>query len=514
MYKVLFADDEVMNHQLLENLVEWNKLGFEIAGTATDGVETIRMYEEIHPDVIFMDIRMPFMDGLECIRMIREEDLAVRIVIVSAYGDFTYAQRAIQYGVQDFLVKPVSRLVLNQLVEKIRLSLEKREKLAEGDTHELELQYLKIKRDIMEEKKHLLEGKYEDFFKKVKSAVYVRCMTAECESIGLEETERVGEELKKALAEAGSTSVWSMTESAGRVLVLSGKTGIGTEALERMKNSGGRILDFFVTGENSDAADLSAFFYEIYHMENPGFYRTDGTVCRKGQIGCFKDHPEEFMEEIPFHELFVHGGTEELNAFFHRMIEQAESEFWNPLILKNRILDVLVTLKLKFKEYYPRESFCLLRNIRTEELKRIDKAAYLEKYTERIAEQMYDFWKKVWEDESREGLVVRKANIYAGEHFTESDFSTQKTADHIGMSRNYFVTVYKETARIGFWDYVTGCRIDRAKELLLSTEETAGNIARSVGYESEYHFSRKFKEITGSTPNQYRKTEKSAKKKG
>ena len=113
MYKVCFADDEIMNHQ--EKLVDWEKYGFEIV----DGVEALQLYEEQKPDLFLIDIKMPCMDGLECAKLIREAD-SIKIVIVSAYSEFTYAQKAIQYGVQDFVVKPISRIVLNNLVEKIR----------------------------------------------------------------------------------------------------------------------------------------------------------------------------------------------------------------------------------------------------------------------------------------------------------------------------------------------------------------------------------------------------------
>ena len=106
MYKVCFVDDETINYQLFEKMVPWEEKGFLIAGTAADGLEALQMYEQVQPDLIFMDIQLPLMDGLECVRCIREENQDVQIVIVSAYSDFSYAQKAIRYGVQDFLLKP------------------------------------------------------------------------------------------------------------------------------------------------------------------------------------------------------------------------------------------------------------------------------------------------------------------------------------------------------------------------------------------------------------------------
>ena len=79
-----------------------------------------------------MDIQLPMMDGIECIRWIREVDKTVQIVIVSAYGEFNYAQKAIRYGVQEFLLKPVSRVMLNQIVNQVKENLDHREKNKES----------------------------------------------------------------------------------------------------------------------------------------------------------------------------------------------------------------------------------------------------------------------------------------------------------------------------------------------------------------------------------------------
>ena len=102
--------------------------------------------------------------------------------------------------------------------------------------------------------------------------------------------------------------------------------------------------------------------------------------------------------------------------------------------------------------------------------------------------------------------MVYAANFYAEEHFHEEDFSVKKAASYVGMSGNYFISLYKEVTGQGFWDYVTSLRIRRATELLVTTDDTIGNIARAIGYKNEYHFSRKFKEITGDSPSQYRKS--------
>ena len=101
--------------------------------------------------------------------------------------------------------------------------------------------------------------------------------------------------------------------------------------------------------------------------------------------------------------------------------------------------------------------------------------------------------------------LVFKANSFAELKFSDPGFSVLMAADFIGISKNYFTSLYKEKAGIGYWDYVTKLRMQKAKELLTTTEDTIGAVARAIGYESEYHFSRKFKEYTGQSPNRYRR---------
>ena len=81
----------------------------------------------------------------------------------------------------------------------------------------------------------------------------------------------------------------------------------------------------------------------------------------------------------------------------------------------------------------------------------------------------------------------------------------QQVASHVGLSKNYFLTIFRQEMGQRFWDYVTGLRMERAKQLLRETDKTVYEISIMVGYESEYHFSRKFKQIIGMKASEYRR---------
>ena len=197
---------------------------------------------------------------------------------------------------------------------------------------------------------------------------------------------------------------------------------------------------------------------------------------------------------------------EDITAFFDPYIERAAQNKLAPDLLKSKLFDMLVMIKLKLQNTRSEDAFYLLRNISLEELSRIEKVSFLKHRPHEIMKELFWTWTKIIRANSKENKVIYAANFYAEEHFHEEDFSVKKAASYGGMSGNYFISLYKEVTGQGFWDYVTGLRIRRATELLVTTDDTIGNIARAIGYKNEYHFSRKFKEITGDSPSQYRKS--------
>lgn len=144
MHQVLLVDDEVYARKGLRKLIRWEACGFEVAGEANDGDEACTQIEQLQPDVVITDIRMPETDGLELIRRMVERDAQVLakskqpyFIIVSGYNDFAYAQQAVRYGVQDYILKPIDEVELEGTLCKLAKELN-RHKLAEQTRRELE----------------------------------------------------------------------------------------------------------------------------------------------------------------------------------------------------------------------------------------------------------------------------------------------------------------------------------------------------------------------------------------
>ena len=104
MYRVMIIDDEKALRSLLKASVNWKEMGLEIAGEAASGIEAINTIDKFHPDIIFVDIRMPFMDGIEFSKIALKRYPGVKIIILTAFDEFEYAKQCIGLGITDYLL--------------------------------------------------------------------------------------------------------------------------------------------------------------------------------------------------------------------------------------------------------------------------------------------------------------------------------------------------------------------------------------------------------------------------
>lgn len=107
MCRVILADDEHLEIEALKIIINEKVKNIDIVGEAYNGEDVIKMNDSLNPDVIFMDVIMPGIDGLEAARIIKEKDSSKKIVLMSVYDDFQLVQRALKIKVEDYLLKPI-----------------------------------------------------------------------------------------------------------------------------------------------------------------------------------------------------------------------------------------------------------------------------------------------------------------------------------------------------------------------------------------------------------------------
>ena len=156
MLKVMIVDNESAIRKGLVHCIHWGDLGCEIAAQADDGMMALEQIPVIQPNIVISDIRMPGMDGLELAEIIARDYPGIKVIILTGYPDFAYAQRAIQYHVVDFVLKPMTVENLTNAIEKAkaaiaedRSSQDLQEKLSTTSARNMELQQSMLLHDLI-----------------------------------------------------------------------------------------------------------------------------------------------------------------------------------------------------------------------------------------------------------------------------------------------------------------------------------------------------------------------------
>lgn len=495
MYKVLLVDDEIRNYNFFEKMVNWEDKGFEIIGTAADGVEALKKYEELQPDLIFMDVQLPMMDGMECIRWIREVDRNVQIVIVSAYGDFNYAQKAIRYGVQDFLLKPVSRVMLNQIVNQMKENLDHREKnSANWFNNELAADLKDWINSDDEKFKKLNSSEENSLFRILIKERNIK-----------DQTDKIKKTLE-TLEESGKFQRIRACVLTENYIYLAAAQGYEDEIKDFIKEleQQNYQTEVYCWTENASEEEKQSFRKPDPEFENYGFYENPDNFYCIDQMPYTETEIGQSEYEKMIQDALLHNEPQILENYVRQTFEIAYQQKVKPRKLKEWVLELLLYLKLNLNKYEGVNTTSILRNVRVEEIYRVYSAQKLEEYlTDKINEVFEDI--NMNNSKGRLNSIVIRAKSMADEHYCEKDFSVQKVADEIGISKNYFISLYKTQSGTGYWEYVTQLRMEKAQKLLRLTDDTIVTIAEKVGYDSEYYFSRKFKAYHGMSPREYRK---------
>ncbi len=120
MYRILLVDDEILVRDAIRENIDWGAMDCQLVGDCENGRQAMEFVTEHPVDIVLTDICMPYMDGMELSKFLHEEYPDIFIVIFSGFGEFEYAQKAIQYGVSEYLLKPVTAMELREVIGRVK----------------------------------------------------------------------------------------------------------------------------------------------------------------------------------------------------------------------------------------------------------------------------------------------------------------------------------------------------------------------------------------------------------
>lgn len=498
MYKVLVVDDEVPIRQWLEFCIK--KLGeYEVVGTGANGAEGYSLFRKTNPDIVITDIRMPGMDGLEMIEMIQEINPAVYVLVLTSHEEFSYARRAIQAGIKDYILKTeISEESLKKILEKGTQTLEGYQK-QESEVQVTEM----VERDkylrslvLSERNGEIGQAQLRQYGVDFLSHSYVVLDVKSAEKgkrFGLEETESM-ERIHKIYVDMEHTVLIIVFDKQSSVSS-SRQEEVCMELCSKILNQGDFCIG--ISGIWDSPYKIGSALRQAYESSFQGFYHKKQKVFKAEQN--VKQKPEKGENyKIRFSKELLNQNYEKVVQIKENMKEAIKAE--TPLdvnAVKELYIFFMVTL-LHFVKEDVEKLEIRIQDLRkkTEECENIEKLNVL-------IDTVFDDSLKVKGNQEL-SYAVRTAIAYMEENYSEQ-LTLSEVAGYVALSAEYLSRIFKEETGIKFVVYLNNIRLKHALQLLESTNLKVYEIAEQVGYSNLSYFSTVFKKNFGQNPFEYKK---------
>lgn len=533
MLKVLIADDEELIRRMIEKLIDWEAMGLSLVGNAENGLQVLSLIEELHPDIVITDIRMPGIDGLEMIAQASEkaENHGVKLdfVIISGYRNFEYAHQALTMGVRHYLLKPIDRTELTETLEQIireRKKSQKTEESGHTDT-DRENYYRRNARQhylnsILEETGMGTAGsdsleKRLDFSGSCCQAFLAKIDWTEEGEVAFGLLEILQTVIEKEEESWGCEYVSTHVKS-GIISVINYQPGTNgprsgdmetlyTKCRKETDKFSGYTVTFGVGTEKKNIGEVRFSIDEAVYAVKCRIRKGLGRVIYFNELSYIKHDIQEVLTPriLAGNRRAVDSlDADAVNGDLQMFSEQIRSfPRYSPVQLYELIEQISGLIREVWEENNVEKTTISDFSLAVETL--MDRCTTEGRLLQRFQDIVALFFRRILEIRRQRGQApVREAKQYLSEHFRDP-LSLEEVAEQVGISPAYFSTLFKKELGIGFSEYLIQLRCDEAKRLMRTTREPLAVISESVGYQDAKYFSRIFRRTVGIKPSEYRK---------
>lgn len=538
MIKVFIVEDETVIREGIKRRIDWEANGLCLVGEAGDGELAYPMIQETKPDLLITDIMMPFMDGLELSELVKKEMPQIKIIIISGFEHFVYANRALKIGIVDYLSKPVdARKLLNimiQVKEQIERDQQKRKYIERYEMEREKKRILKknqLFNDMISDRCSVSEiisrgmQLQIDLAAKAYNMILFQYWQDKTETevqTGLSE-QALMNKIAEKLEGCQYKAVFFNRESEGGAVLVKGKdrdelnstVNKILETLEQITLSWTGYRYFAGVGQYfTRLGDITKCYYQankafayrlfdqskkvVFSSELSDMDRDQGLQINMDEIDMGK------MDKDTLEDFLKNGSGEEAADFIDHYIESIGKANMESMIFRQYIVLDTNFAALRFlkkignkedtlKEHHTKVGD-LLANISSRELTR----NYLIKILELCIETRDQMSK------SRLEGWIEDAKDYINEHYGDEKISLNAVAAFVNVSPNHFSRVFRQVEGKTFVEYLTKTRLNKAKEMLRCSSMKTSDIGSRLGYRDAHYFYYIFKKEVGCTPKDYR----------
>lgn len=543
MLKIFLAEDEVVVRETIKRMIPWEELGFELVGEAADGEMALPLLIRQQADLLITDIKMPFMDGLTLARLAKKEIPGLKVVILSGYDDFNYAKQAIGIGVEDYLLKPITKNALIERLSEIRSRYEHektQKEYYEKFQREMQAYEKNSSRDFFEA---LVDGSMDmmEVYKRaeklgldiVAEAYNVLIFTMNCdedfsgqrdeysswEAESLELLENFFAGHSSAMLFRSNIFSYGVLLKGQRETIEENTRACVDEIRKILSRQDGRREWFLAVGQSVERLSQiqksyhtasRAFSQRYLYDENILYYDEMETMEHPG--GQAETEDNAYLQKVDVNALnpailqkFLSNGLqEEAENFVKDYFYAIGQEPMESLVFRNYVI-----LNVRFSVI----SFIKGLGCDTNEMESADTEEVLAEsgknmesaiaYAKKMISQAIEIRDQNSGNKNRS--ILKTAVDFIDSHYMEEDISLNTVANVANVSANHFSALFSQNMGQTFIEYLTTLRMNKAKELLRCTGMRSSEIAGEIGYKDAHYFSYLFKKTQGMTPSDYRK---------
>jgi len=519
-YKVFLVEDEIVTREGIRDNIDWKANGFEFYGEASDGDMALPLLRAIKPDLLITDIKMPFMDGLQLSKIVRERMPWVKIIILSGHDEFEYAQEAIKLGVNEYLLKPITVNEMHKVLQKIatQLNQEKKEQenlkklqeqLEENQAMLRERLLLKVVTGTIASTEAIEKGQplRLDLVAKCYLIVILKIeVRTRSEKLDYDEFQKIQQKVTELIG--NNPDIYLLRKDWGEFVLLM-KGNIPQYLDEEQGLLLGSIRDTLdqtryqlvvgVGAQKNRIADIYQSFLEAFvSIQNSADREKDGSnrmVDKAELLKVNKSAVETYLNC---------GVKEDCEEFFNSYIQPLGDTALKSYLIKNYIfMDVVLATAKQVNDLGGNIDIVIpeLNSIETI-LANISTIEQLKEKTCTILGKALSF--RDSQTSGQHTKVIRQAKEYIDQHYMEPDLSLYEIASQVNLSSSHFSMVFSQETCQTFKEYLTTTRINKAKELLRTSSLSSNDISYQVGFNDPHYFSYVFKKNTGFSPTEFR----------
>ncbi|MGB5824371.1 MAG: response regulator [Proteocatella sp.] len=534
MYKAILVDDEILVREAIGEKIKWELLGLELVANCRNGKEA-KAYIESNPvDIVMTDICMPYMDGMELSKFIFESGKDIKIVIFSGFDEFQYAQKALKYKVEEYLLKPITSVELSEVLGRIKIKIdEQRER--ENKIDKVQRMYFKNKLAIRNKVLYSLmlgtKTETEHKLDLAELSIELKASNYRVAAIEINSYSNLSESDEKSKQErdlmffsvlnileelAGAYDAGQAFQGNNNMLYMIFKTSNPRELNQIMKelclqtiSEVKRLLKLDITigaGGYVDSLKVLCKSYEEAQQALEYQYILGKNILidiEEIHSNCkTKIKMESYLEELTIK--MKMNDKEEIKRWVQEMANYF-SDLYIPkklimIYLQQTIVAVNVMARAsELSEHLEFISEDVFMNSISEEDTMSDSVEKLQNYCLKVAEII---------ENEREGSgkkIALMALDYIEKNYDDNEINLNSVCRYLCISPSHFSKLFKACTGDTFVETLTKKRMDRAKELLANTNLKNYEIASKVGFSDPHYFSISFKKATGKTPKEYAK---------